>query len=162
MTKKSRRKKSYLGNAVQRALLYRLVAYWFLFLLGSLLVATILHVFANPVEAFSKGFEGIINYQRPMLIASLVLLPIFLRDMIRFSIRFVGPVVRLQNEVGRLADGEQVAPVKFRKHDYWHDLATQFNRLRDRVETNSPSKDTSSVVQEDESASEEPALATAD
>ena len=50
-------------------------------------------------------------------------------DTVRASHRFVGPLVRLENELRRLADGESVRPIQFRAGDQWHSLADQFNRV---------------------------------
>ena len=66
------------------------------------------------------------------ILASLVLLPLIVWDMIRFSHRVVGPLIRLEREMQRLAEGESVRPLRFRENDYWHGLAKRFNGLRAR------------------------------
>ena len=43
-----------------------------------------------------------------------ILLPLLACDVLRFSHRFVGPLVRFQQTIQAIARGEQVRPVKLR------------------------------------------------
>jgi hypothetical protein len=76
------------------------------------------------------------------MFASGLMLPILILDVIRVSHRFVGPMHRLRRALEDLADGKNVPSVKFRKDDFWFDLAEDFNRAAARVNnaTSSPTK----------------------
>jgi hypothetical protein len=64
-----------------------------------------------------------------LAICSLVLAPIFLYDMFRQSHRIAGPLVRFQNSLKRLADGETVRPFKLRKNDLLTEFEAAFNEF---------------------------------
>jgi hypothetical protein len=63
------------------------------------------------------------------------LLPVFIFDTIKLSHRFAGPVLRLRNEMRAVADGGELRRLSFRKGDFWHSLAEDYNALLDRFET---------------------------
>ena len=69
----------------------------------------------------AAGRDGV--YCGPVVIVSLLLLPLVIFDMIRFSNRFVGPLLRLRRSMRQLARGQRVEPLKFRSNDLWQDLA---------------------------------------
>ena len=56
-----------------------------------------------------------------------------LGNLIRFSNRFVGPMVRLSQSMQQLAEGHSVQPIKLRNGDYWQDFAAAFNQVLERV-----------------------------
>jgi signal transduction histidine kinase len=74
----------------------------------------------------------------PALLASLLVLPVIVWDLLRLSHRFVGPMIRLRNAMRDLADGKQVRPISFREEDFWCEFAEEFNRLAARLEATSP------------------------
>ena len=69
----------------------------------------------------------------PAAIASFLLLPLVILDTIRFSNRFVGPMLRMQRSMRDLARGEEVEPIEFRGSDFWQDFANEFNAVRARM-----------------------------
>ena len=69
----------------------------------------------------------------PAAIASFLLLPLVIVDIIRFSNRFVGPLLRLRRSMRALARGEYVEPIEFRDNDFWYDFADEFNAVRARI-----------------------------
>ena len=76
-----------------------------------------------------------IGRHSPTVLAVLVLAPIFLRDLCKLTNRFAGPLVRLRRAMKDLADGREVAPIHFREGDFWQDLADDFNRAAERVQS---------------------------
>ena len=44
-------------------------------------------------------------------------------------------MVRLRRAMRGLAEGREVSPIQFRKHDFWKELATDFNRVVQRVQS---------------------------
>ena len=74
----------------------------------------------------------------PALVASTLLLPLVILDMIRLSNRFTGPLLRLRRSMRELARGEHVEPIEFRDGDYWQEFANEFNVLAARVQDATP------------------------
>jgi hypothetical protein len=69
----------------------------------------------------------------PGLVISSFLLPIAILDMLWFSSRFAGPLARLRRSLNRLAEGEEVPPLYFRKGDFLHDVSRDFNLVLQRL-----------------------------
>ena len=62
----------------------------------------------------------------PLLVCSLLIMPLFMLDFLRLTHRFVGPLVRIRESLLRLMDNERVAEVEFRKGDLLPELQTTF------------------------------------
>ena len=73
-------------------------------------------------------------YYGAALVASLLLLPIVLIDIVRLSNRFAGPLVRLRRSMRALARGEKVQPIHFRGSDFWQEFADEFNAIAARLQ----------------------------
>ena len=76
----------------------------------------------SPVRAaeFYRHLDDMWFHFGPALVASLVLLPIVVVDIIRLSNRFsAGPMVRMRRAMQNLAKGERVPPLQFRDNDFW-------------------------------------------
>jgi hypothetical protein len=126
------RKRHFVDRAVQGSILLRLVAHWALFLVAAgVLLYFIELVAGDPRDAARNALAR----HRPTVLAVLVLAPIFLRDLCKLTNRFAGPMVRLRRAMRDLAEGRDVAPIKFRDGDFWKDLADEFNRVLQRVES---------------------------
>ena len=67
------------------------------------------------------------------VVLSLLLLPIALLDIIRYSNRFAGPLLRLRRGLARLAQGEDAQPIYFRKKDFLLDSGRDFNLVLERL-----------------------------
>ncbi len=134
MMAKPERKKLFVDPSVQGALLKRIVLYWVFCLLFITVPLLIGKTFTEPDRLFFEQFGSLWSQYWPVLFTSLLLLPFVLYDVLKLSHRFTGPLVRLRREMGRLADGEAVQPLRFRDHDFWQDLADRFNVLADRME----------------------------
>jgi aconitase B len=63
----------------------------------------------------------------------LTLMPAFLLDVVRFSNRFAGPIVRLRRFLRELGENGEVPPLKFRDDDFWMEIAKEFNVCRERI-----------------------------
>ncbi len=114
----------------------RVVLYWFL---GLVLVSQIVlcwQILNGPDRPFFEHFHfDILWTERPsVVIASLLLLPIVLIDTLVLTNRFAGPIYRLRSSMRALAAGERVDPVRFRDHDFWQEIAQEFNTLSAYVE----------------------------
>lgn len=130
--KSARRKRLRVDRQVQGAIARRITFQWFVFLVVAALVLPLFHVmlrgdFTKPLAAtlYDVGVDFLI-----LLVTFLCLLPYFMLDTYKLTNRFAGPIYRLRNTIRSLVRGEQVAPLKFRQGDFWHDLAEEFNSLQ--------------------------------
>jgi hypothetical protein len=57
-----------------------------------------------------------------------------LLDILLTTSRFAGPIYRLRSSMRALAAGEQVAPLRFPKDDFWETVAQEFNAVAERQE----------------------------
>lgn len=124
-----RRRRIFADIGVQGRLLRHILLHW----IGFLLATAAILVFLEMLSGGSGGLARVREMHMPTLVAVIVLAPVFIRDMIQFSHRFVGPVVRLRREMKDLADGKINPPLKFRENDYWKEMADDFNRLSARM-----------------------------
>ena len=137
MSKKLRRGTQFVDQTVQGALVWRVVRYWFLslFMVGSLTLVGWLYVY--PGIGKFVGQYAIMTTVMPVFVMALasaaLLLPLALLDVIRFSNRIAGPMVRIRRAMQQLATEEFVDPLQFREGDFWQDFATHFNALRETV-----------------------------
>lgn len=136
MSEQRKRRRTHFSDVqVQGALLLRILGHWFLFLLtagGILFVFELLS--GDPHSGAGEAFRSLQQRYAPVLLAVLGLAPVFVRDLCKLSNRFAGPMVRLRRNMRNLAEGREVSPIKFREHDFWQDLAEDFNRVVARVQ----------------------------
>jgi hypothetical protein len=130
---KLQRKKVYVDKHVQGGIVVRLAAIWLVTTAIAIVVSALLQFLGDPtigLEAYVADFS---RYWVPTLMAFGAMLPIAGLYLVRFTHRFVGPIVRLRRLMRELADGKTLQPVKFRENDYWHDLAGEFNRVAEEL-----------------------------
>jgi hypothetical protein len=128
------RKRLYVDPKVQGGLVLRVAFYWFVCLVTITLLVLCWRILTGPVRPFHAHVSEIGERFGPTFIASLILLPLVIVDIMRFSNRFVGPLVRLRRALRALGRGEQVSPLRFRDGDFWHEFAGEFNAVAKRIE----------------------------
>lgn len=128
-----RRGARYVDPSVQGGIVLRMLFYWTTFFVVGLVIAFAIQVLCNPLESMSQHLAHVWQNQGPFILAAFCLLPIYTYDLIRFSHRFVGPIVRFRRVVNEAADGEVPPPFNLRDRDYWKDFASDLNRLFDRM-----------------------------
>lgn len=128
------------SKQVQVALLRRVALYWLLCLwcmycvfAGFPMVASWLFGMQEGLPAAKMATRMLLNLWPPLVATGLVL-PFVIWDVLRFSNRFSGPAYRLTVSLRDLADGKPVRPVKFRDGDHWMELADEFNRVLERFD----------------------------
>ena len=126
-----KRKHVFVDKKVQSALLWRCFIHWATCVA---VVATIAAAFVILSTSTPITFGKIWFQFRPALLGALLLLPILLVDVIFLSNKFVGPLWRLRRGLQQLAAGERVEPLKFRKRDFWAEVADEFNAVAARLE----------------------------
>ena len=124
-----KRHKLLVHDQIQKTLIKRALLYSSACVLFMVLPATLVSAFRNPERLLPLHFVDVLIAYWPVLASAVVLGPIAAYDMLRLSNRFVGPVVRITNELKRVAAGENVEPIVFREGDYWHEVAIAFNDL---------------------------------
>lgn len=127
--KKALRKHLFIDPKVQGALVVRVVFYWVACLITITLMLLCWRIVTGPARMFYAHFDDMWFFHGPALIASFLLLPLVIVDIVRFSNRFTGPMLRLRRSMRELARGEHVDPIEFRDNDFWHDFAEEFNAL---------------------------------
>lgn len=70
----------------------------------------------------------------PVLITSLLIVPLILLDTVRLSNRFAGPMLRMRQTMRLLSEDRKVYPIHFRDNDFWGGFADDFNQMLARVE----------------------------
>ena len=119
--KKNKRWRLFADPKVQGGLCIRVTIYW--------IVCQV--VFAGTICGFDWLTQGSekegIHFLFQGFVVSSMFLPLVLFDLLTFSNRFAGPVWNFRNKMQKLADGEQVADVKFRPGDFYEDLMNNFN-----------------------------------
>ncbi len=132
--KSFQRKRNLVDQNVQGGLVRRMLFHWLVFLAATALTFVVLRaMLGDPRLSIGERLESHVG-DFVLLAALLVsLLPAFMLDMIRFSNRFVGPLVRMRSHVRNMADGSEGERICFRKQDFWRDFADDFNALVELV-----------------------------
>jgi hypothetical protein len=133
LDKKALRKHLFVDRKVQGALIARVVMYWVVCLITIALMLLCWDIITGPARMFYLHFDNMWFFYGPAAIASFLLLPLVIVDIIRISNRFVGPLLRLRRSMRALARGEYVEPIEFRGNDFWHEFADEFNAVRARI-----------------------------
>jgi len=131
--KKHLRKRLFVDPKVQGALVVRVVCYWLICLVTITLMLLCWRIITGPARMFYTHLDDMWFHYGPALVASLVLLPLVIVDIVRLSNRFAGPMLRLRRSMGELAQGRPVEPISFRDGDFWQDFAKEFNSVLARV-----------------------------
>ena len=129
---KFKRTKLLVDGKIQGTLAVRAALYWGFCLLTLTLMLLCWRVATGPIQPFLSHMEEMWGQFGPVAIASLLLLPIVIVDILRTSNRFAGPMFRLRKSMQRLARGEEIEPIKFREGDFWQDFAEDFNAIAAR------------------------------
>jgi hypothetical protein len=128
-----RRSIFFIDRKVQGALMARTTIYWMFCLFSISLMLICWSAYTGPSRRFVDLAADVFHRYGPGLIASLILLPIALMDVVRLSNRFVGPVMRLRGALKDLAQGRPVKPLNFRDDDFWRELAGDLNEVAARL-----------------------------
>ena len=147
-SQKAMRKHLFIDPKVQGALVGRVVLYWSVCLITMTLMLLCWRIVTGPARMFYTHLDEMWFYYGPALVASFILLPLVVVDIIRISNRFAGPMLRVRRSMRQLARGEHVDPIEFRDGDFWQDFADEFNAVLRRVQDGS--NDSTQIVQQAE------------
>ena len=132
---KHKRKKNFIDNKVQGALLRRIFSHWLLFFgVAGSAVIMLQTLLGDPNISVMERFKEQLGEFTLFAIVMIALFPGFMLDTVRFSNRFVGPVGRLRRHLRQLSRGD-TADCNFRGDDFWIEVAAEFNDVANLVKT---------------------------
>lgn len=127
------RKRLWIKPAFQGRLLLHMGSYFLLYLVIIGVLGLLLFVQeALITKQFKLGVGMYATYLtslRPLLYASVLLLPYFIYDMIKFSNRVAGPLYRCQAMMREMAEGKPVREFVPRQRDLMPEFFADFNTL---------------------------------
>lgn len=154
MASDKKRSRLWVDPAFQSRLLVRMVLYLAIYSFVVVHVEFIFMLMARimvdgPAQPISDYYLDFLSQKRPMLITLVLLLPVILYDLLKFSHRIAGPLFRCRSVMLAMAAGKPVPEFKARKHDLMGELFAAFNSLiREwnlRLGTNSASAPTTAL-----------------
>jgi hypothetical protein len=127
MTHNHQRRHLFIDRPLQVALLFRALLYWAVCLMAQLLMVFFFAIVSSSSDDFLANGPQLWFHLQLSVVASLVLLPVILLDLLKLSHRWVGPISRLRKSLSALSRGESVPPIRFRGGDFWQELASDVN-----------------------------------
>lgn len=132
----SNRSRILVDPKVQWSIAGRILVHWALFMVCLVSISAMVRIMAAAGDQpFGEAWRGALTAQIPILGVMFVLLPVFLRDTLKLSNRFAGPMYRLRTALSTLADGDSASPIKFRAGDFWQQAAVDFNITLSQLES---------------------------
>jgi hypothetical protein len=128
--KKNVRKRLFVDVKLQGALLVRLLLYWLMCLFT---IGVLMHCY-RIVCGIAPTADEFEVFFRSAVIGTIAFLPLALYDLMRLSNHFAGPILRLRRAMQELARDEYVDPIRFRKGDFWQEVAADFNAVAELVQ----------------------------
>ena len=125
---------TYVDKLVQGTLVRQIIIHWVAFVVATAIASGVLTWMVDPFVSRSELFGRVTYRLWPIFITALFMVPLFVRDTVKFSHRMVGPMVRVRRELKKLSEGKKAQRMEFRPHDYWQDVATEFNEMCDFAE----------------------------
>ncbi len=124
----SKRTKILVDPKVQWSIAGRVLLHWGLLLICLISIGALVRLMAASTTAsFSDAFWAALKSQAAVAGVMFVLLPVFIRDTMKLSNRFAGPMFRLRTVLSEMASGKEGYAIKFRTGDFWHQAADDFN-----------------------------------
>lgn len=116
-------------DEIQRRIIVKTILQWYFYMSAILLVVCLGSAWLNPHTLAIKHVFSAFVYFSPGVIASIILLPLVIYDMLVSTNKVAGPIYRLRKEMRTVIDGEEVNQLKFREGDAFQELAEDFNEL---------------------------------
>ncbi len=133
MSQRPQRRQKFIDSKVQGALARRIIFHWLVFLAVASVAALLLQVLSDPFRPAGEHIENLWYTHGPFLVVMVFLLPVFVIDTVKISHRFAGPVYSLRRTMRDVADGKPPRKLQFRQGDFWHELASDYNAMIDRL-----------------------------
>ena len=129
------RRKIFIDPAVQGAIVRQALIHWMSALGVAAVCLFLLQVVWDGVDkSFAHHLTAIWARYGMVLVVMICMFPFFAYDSIRLSHRFVGPIFALRVALRKLADGQTIPEVAFRKNDFWNELSRDVNQIAARLD----------------------------
>lgn len=145
------RKRLFVNREIQGRLLGRTALYWVLYH-AVLWMAMFFYRYsehrgavlagADP-RSFNDLYGQFVQENHAMWFCAFAILPIVIWDLLKFSHRIVGPLVRFQRTLESLTAGETISNVQLRKGDLLFELQASFNQYLTSLRTMNPESEPS-------------------
>lgn len=128
------RTRLWVDPAFQASLLLRMGGYFLLYALFVWHVGFLVQL-ANEMlgtgvgQGFGSLYVGYVEQQRPLVYAMVLVMPIIVLDLLKFSQRIAGPLQRCRKVMQEMAAGKAVPEFRPRKHDQMAPLFEAFNAV---------------------------------
>jgi len=132
MSRPQRRQKL-VDTKVQGALARRVILHWLVFLAVASAATLLLQVLSDPFRPISEHLQNAWYSHGPFVVVMVFLLPVFVIDTVKISHRFAGPIYSLRRAMRDVAEGQSPKKLQFREHDFWQELATDYNAMIERI-----------------------------
>lgn len=131
-----KRKQNFVDSSVQGALLRRIFLHWCTFFFVTLVAIVLMQtLLGDPAQTVAERLRFELGEFVFIGVILLALFPAFMLDTIRFSNRFVGPIVRLRRHIRELGSKQNTDHCTFRDNDFWTEVATEYNTIADLVKS---------------------------
>jgi len=131
----SKRSRILVDPPVQWAIVKRIFFHWAMFLICLVSISVMVRLMFTTGELpFAQTLADACRSQLPLLMVMAILMPVFLRDTLKMSNRFAGPMYRLRTALTKMAHDESVSAIKFRAGDFWQEVAADFNTVAAKYE----------------------------
>jgi hypothetical protein len=143
MNSTRRRQNFFVSADIQGTILRRLVKYWIVYHLALWNTLFLIAFFRHAASAVASGapdfgFSALLkNFAMEhwvMLLLPVAVFPLILRDMLRLTHQVAGPLVRFQNALRQLANGEPVKKFNLRDGDLLTEFHVVFDEFLDRYQ----------------------------
>jgi hypothetical protein len=147
------RRKIFIDPAVQGAIVRQSLIHWLTALAVASLCLFMLQVLWDGVDkSFSHHLSTLWGRYGMVLVVMICMFPVFAYDSIRLSHRFAGPIFALRVALRKLADGQRIPEVTFRKNDFWNELSRDVNQIAARLDQQTLSRQPVGVGQTTQTA----------
>ena len=130
----NKRKKQLVHRDIQLALVKRLLFQWIVFVVVTGVVTLAIQYLIDPLQASDVLAQRVKLTVGSMLLVSVCLAPLFIRDSIKLSHRVVGPIVRLRSSFKQVAPNIENERINLREHDFFKEVAADYNDMLSRIE----------------------------
>lgn len=130
------RKRLFVNREIQGRLLARTALYWVLYH-AVLWMAMFFYRYAEhrgavlagaEPRSFSDLYGQFVHEHHSLWFCAFAILPIVLWDLLKFSHRVAGPLVRFQRTLESLTAGQRIDEIRLRRGDLLFDLQNSFNQ----------------------------------
>jgi len=144
MGQHSQRRRLFIDYPVQGTLLLRAVFFWMVTIISQVLMVLFFALMtSDSIADFHLRGQQLWWHLELVMLASALILPALLLDLLRLSHRWVGPIFRLRAALQALNRGEPIKPIAFRDGDFWQELAAEFNQFAEELNRLRSAKTTS-------------------